>query len=122
MAVVSVTSSAQGPAGSAAYQLQQGLPKQIPIRPGGEVETPLLRAREEALKPEFLDLVKGFVGDVNAQQARAGRAVEAFVAGEITDLHQVMVAMQEAGIALDLLIEVRNRVQEAFQEVMRMQV
>lgn len=71
---------------------------------------------------EFLGLVENFLGDVNHMQARAGNALDAFVAGEITDLHQVMVAGQEAGIALDLMIEIRNRVMEAYQEIMRIQV
>jgi len=53
---------------------------------------------------------------------RAGNTVKAFVAGEVTDVHQVMVAVQEAGLALDLLLEIRNRTQEAFQGIMRIQV
>jgi len=76
----------------------------------------------ETTDSKFVDLVKGFVGDVNAYQMRAGKTIEAFAAGEVTDVHQVMVAIQEAGLALDLLIEIRNRTQEAFQEIMRMQV
>lgn len=69
-----------------------------------------------------MDLVKGFVGDVNHLQIRGGQAVDALAAGEIADVHQVTVAVAEAGMALDLLLQVRNRVTEAFQEVMRMQV
>lgn len=72
--------------------------------------------------PGFMDLVKGFVGDVNHLQIRGGQAVDALAAGEIADVHQVTVAVAEAGLALDLLLQVRNRVTEAFQEVMRMQV
>ena len=71
---------------------------------------------------EFMGLVQNFLGDVNNMQARAGNALDAFVAGEITDLHQVMVAGKEAGVALDLMIEIRNRVMEAYQEIMRIQV
>lgn len=71
---------------------------------------------------KLVDLVKEFVGDVNAHQLRAGKTIEAFAAGEVTDVHQVMVAIQEAGLAMDLLIEILNRTQEAFQEIMRMQV
>ena len=70
----------------------------------------------------FMDLVKGFVGDVNDIQLHSGKMIDAFAAGEVTDVHQVMVASQEAGLALDLLLEVRNRTMEAFQEIMRMQV
>lgn len=72
--------------------------------------------------PGFEDLVKDFVGDVNHLQIRGGRAVDALAAGEIADVHQVTVAVAEAGMALDLLLQVRNRVTEAFQEIMRMQV
>jgi len=71
---------------------------------------------------QFLGLVQDFLGDVNHLQHRSGSALKAFVAGEITDLHQVMVASKEAGVALDLLIEIRNRVMESYQEIMRIQV
>jgi flagellar hook-basal body complex protein FliE len=72
--------------------------------------------------PPFLDLVKDFLSGVQDHQTRAAEMTKAFVAGEVTDLHQVTVASQEAGIALDLLIEIRNRTVEAFQEIMRIQV
>ena len=42
--------------------------------------------------------------------------------GEAADVHQVMVAVEQAGIALDLMLEIRNRVLEGYQELMRMQV
>ena len=69
-----------------------------------------------------LEQAGSFVSDVNGLQMQSGRAIDAFAAGEVTDVHQVMVAVQEAGLALDLLLEVRNRTMEAFQEVMRMQI
>ena len=40
----------------------------------------------------------------------------------VTDVHQVMVAVEEAGIALDLMLEIRNKVLEGYQELIRMQV
>ena len=48
--------------------------------------------------------------------------MEALAAGEVADVHQVMVAVAEAGLAMDLLLQLRNRVTDAFQEIMRMQV
>jgi flagellar hook-basal body complex protein FliE len=70
----------------------------------------------------FSELVKEFVGDVNNLQFKAGHAIDMFVTGEATDVHQVMVAAQQAGVALDLMLEIRNRVLEGYQELIRMQV
>ena len=120
MPVTSILAATQGPAGQSLRQLELGIPRTLEGGQPGAVES----AHTATGPPEtgFLDLVKGFVTDVNAHQLRAGRAIDGFAAGEITDVHQVMVAVQEAGLALDLLIEIRNRTQEAFQEIMRIQV
>ena len=42
--------------------------------------------------------------------------------GQPIELHQVMIAAEKAGIALELLVETRNRLVEAYQELMRMPV
>ena len=73
-------------------------------------------------RQSFSDLVKEFASDVNQLQFRAGHAIDELVTGEAADVHQVMVAVEEAGIALDLMLEVRNRVLEGYQELIRMQV
>ena len=73
-------------------------------------------------KQSFSDLVKEFASDVNSLQFRAGHAIDQLVTGEAADVHQVMVAVEEAGIALDLMLEVRNRILEGYQELIRMQV
>lgn len=117
----SISSETQGAARQQSYRyLERGLPRTLEAGPteGQDAPEKLL----ETPQPGFGDLVKGFVADVNDLQLDAGRSIDAFAAGEITDVHQVMVAVQEAGLALDLLLEVRNRTMEAFQEIMRMQV
>ncbi|MDP6041388.1 MAG: flagellar hook-basal body complex protein FliE [Candidatus Latescibacteria bacterium] len=117
MPITSIYSAdSQGPAGQSFRQIEQGGARSL-----GETESGAILS-EPPSDSNFVDLVKGFVGDVNAHQLRAGQTIDAFAAGEVTDVHEVMVAIQEAGLALDLLIEVRNRTQEAFQEIMRMQV
>ena len=116
-----LSATTQGPTGSSSLmqrsfrQLEQG---------GSTLGPTEAKAAEQGgqIDGEFYGLVKDFLGDVNHLQGRSGDALKAFVAGEITDLHQVMVASQEAGIAMDLLIAVRNRVVESFQEIMRIQV
>jgi len=44
-----------------------------------------------------------------------------FVAGEDVELHQVMAAQEEAGVALDLLIEMRNKMVESYRTLINMQ-
>jgi len=44
------------------------------------------------------------------------------LAGETTDVHDVMIATEEAGLAFNLMVEIRNKLVESYQELMRMQV
>ncbi len=81
-----------------------------------------LREGGQGARGSFGDLVKEFTADVNNLQFEAGHAIDKMVTGEAADVHQVMVAVEQAGIALDLMLEVRNRVMEGYQELIRMQV
>jgi len=119
MPVTSIYSAmSQGPAGQSFRQIEQGAVRQLQTN---DAEGPEVLSTPP-VDSDFADMMKNFVGDVNAHQLRAGKTVEAFAAGEVTNVHEVMVAVQEAGLALDLLLEIRNRTQEAFQEIMRLQV
>jgi len=62
------------------------------------------------------------VNSVNQAQVDADTAITRLAAGEPVDLHQVMIAMEKADIATQLATEVRNKLIEAYQEIMRMQV
>ena len=88
----------------------------------GMAERPLVARAEKQDDKQFASLVKNFVGDVNELQFKSGRAIDLLVTGEAADVHQVMVAVEQAGIALDLMLEIRNRVMEGYQELIRMQV
>jgi flagellar hook-basal body complex protein FliE len=55
-------------------------------------------------------------------QTRADRLTEKLAAGEVRDIHQVMIAVEQVNIALQLTMQVRNKVIESYQEIMRMQV
>lgn len=119
MAITSAYSALSGPGGQSFRSLEQGVPQKI--APSEKKDT-VVSLSDPPQKASFSDLLTGFASDVNAHQMRAGKTIDAFAAGEVTDVHQVMVAVQEAGLALDLMIEIRNRAQEAFQEIMRIQV
>ncbi len=70
----------------------------------------------------FGDVLNQFVSEVNDKQIASGQAVNDLLAGKDSPLHQAMIAMQEAGVAFQLMVEVRNKLLEGYQELMRMQV
>jgi len=70
----------------------------------------------------FKEMVKDAVKEVNHLQSQADGAAVKLATGDVEDVHQSMIAMQKAKLALDLTIQVRNKVIEAYQEIMRMQV
>ncbi len=61
------------------------------------------------------------INEVSDARDRSGDFTRRFAAGENVELHQVMAASEEAGIALDLMIELRNKVTEAYRSVIAMQ-
>ena len=75
----------------------------------------------DAAKP-FADLLKDAVDQVNRLQHQADGLADQLASGQLNDVHQVMVAMEKASLALQLTIQVRNKVIEAYQEMMRTQV
>lgn len=70
----------------------------------------------------FASFLKDAINKVNDEQIQANQLTEKLVKGENVDLHQVMIAAQKASISLQLTLEIRNKVIEAYQEMMRMQV
>jgi flagellar hook-basal body complex protein FliE len=70
----------------------------------------------------FGETLKDAIGKVDASQNAANEQIEAFVAGETDDLHEVMISMNQAKLTFQLMTEVRNRAMETYQELMRMQV
>lgn len=70
----------------------------------------------------FKDLLIDALKQVNDLVAEADRATAALATGRGVELHQVMIATEKANLALQLTLQVRNKVLEAYQEVMRMPV
>lgn len=76
----------------------------------------------EAPKAKFKDLLANFVGSVNDLQQKASATEESFLKGDISDVHDVMIAVEEASVAFELLMEVRNKLLESYQQIMRMPI
>ena len=70
----------------------------------------------------FGDALKEAINQVDSAQKEADMQINAFVAGEQENVHEVMISMNQAEIHLQLMTEVRNKMLETYQELMRMQV
>lgn len=68
----------------------------------------------------FAQALGGALEKVNATQARAEALGEAYQRGEVTDVAKVMLARQEAGVAFEATLQVRNKLLSAYQDIMRM--
>lgn len=70
----------------------------------------------------FLDTLKNAIGKANDVQMQANQAVDALVTGQTQDLHRTMVALQQADVSFQLMMQIRNKLVTAYEEIQRMQV
>lgn len=84
----------------------------------GVVNTPTPAQAQKS----FASVLKESLNQVNEAQNQSDVMTEKLAKGENVDLHQVMIASQKASITMSATLEIRNKVIEAYQEVMRMQV
>jgi flagellar hook-basal body complex protein FliE len=66
--------------------------------------------------------MSSFLNDVNNQHAAANDALRQLVTGEADNVHDVVLSMAKADLAFRMVLEIRNRLTESYQEIMRMQV
>jgi len=93
----------------------------IIVRPATGADIASLE-RKEAGGQGFAELLRGFIEDVNQKQIAADQAITAFLKGEVANVHDVMVALEEARLALEMTVQVRNKLLDAYREIMRMQI
>ncbi|SHF37392.1 flagellar hook-basal body complex protein FliE [Desulforamulus putei] len=70
----------------------------------------------------FAGVLNDAIARLNQTELKADEAMQKFLVGEIQDIHQVTIAMQEAKLTMQLAVEVRNKIVEAYQEISRMQL
>lgn len=70
----------------------------------------------------FSEMLKTSLSEVNQLQRDADRAIQELAAGKEKDIHQTMIALEKAEISFQFMMQVRNKIIAAYQEVMRMQV
>lgn len=90
-----------------------------PVQPGRSVDKMQGVQHQAKDVPSFKDTLKGFMKDVNDMQIKADESIQKMAAGEINDVHQVMNAVEEANLAFNMMMEIRNKVMDAYDELMR---
>ena len=87
----------------------------------GAVQVPVVRPGSGAQGPSFGDTLKQFVNGVSDAQDAAGDLQSKFLRGDPVELHQVMAAGEEASLSLELMVELRNKVTEAYRQLVSIQ-
>ncbi len=75
-----------------------------------------------AISQDFGEMLGNAINGLAQKEGAANSAIAKLAAGEDVDLHQVMLSMQEADIAFQIALQTRNKLVDAYQEIMRMQV
>jgi flagellar hook-basal body complex protein FliE len=110
-------------------------PAQAPAVQPGKIPTQELQSLGDIATPQmesaapsgvqgrsFADFLGQMVRDVNAKQAHASETVNGVLSGQNVPLHQAMISIEEASVSFQLMVEVRNKLLESYQELMRMQI
>jgi len=90
----------------------------------GLTNNSLIEPKKEASqdKTKFSDLLNDAINQVAGDLKTAEDMSNKLATGEVEDLHEVTIAMEKANLGVQMTVQVRNKVVEAYQEVMRMQI
>jgi flagellar hook-basal body complex protein FliE len=70
----------------------------------------------------FMNSLQQAISKANDIQLEAGQATEALMTGQTQNIHQTMVALQEADVSFQLMMQIRNKLVMAYEEIQRMQI
>jgi len=93
-----------------------------PTMPGLTPQTTALPGSDTTQPGGFGQLLEKLVSTVDTKQAEANQLSRQVLLGQSDQLHQSVIAMQEASVAFSLMVEVRNKLVDSYQELMRMPV
>lgn len=89
---------------------------------GTAPETSAIGGANATPAQSFGQMLSNAIAETNKAQLHAGDMTARFAAGEPLDIHQVMIASQEASVSLNLAMQVRNKVVDAYTELMHVNV
>jgi len=115
-----------GGAGSDVSSLTQGLGSAAAATPlagtAGAAGVSGIAGTTGGQAASFSKVLENAVGEVNAKMTAADVEKGKLLSGETGNVHQAMIAVQESSVAFSLMVEVRNKLVDSYQELMRMQV
>lgn len=82
----------------------------------------LSHAVDGASSGGFMDSLQHAISKVNDIQLEASQATEALMTGQTQNIHQTMVALQEADVSFQLMMQIRNKLVSAYEDIQRMQI
>lgn len=72
--------------------------------------------------PQFSQVLAQALEQLEQVHEQSDALAEAYAAGQDIEIHDLMIALQQTEVAFDLAVQVRNKIVEAYQEIMRMQI
>jgi flagellar hook-basal body complex protein FliE len=93
-----------------------------PVARVGVPASPAVTATEKGEGKDFRSVLLDSLDEVNRLQTEADQGVQKLLTGEADNVAEVMAAVNKAGIAFDLLMEVRNKLVESYHEIQQMRI
>lgn len=86
------------------------------------VNIPQMLETNKQKNVNFEDVLKSYLNQTNDMQLDADAAIQDLITGKNTDIHSVMITTEEAKQSLELAVEIRNKLVDAYQEIMKMSI
>ncbi len=86
-----------------------------------EMDAPKKQTTEESASP-FSDYVKRSLTDVNREMLNTDQAINDLATGKNQDIHDTMISMQKAEVSFELVLQIRNKLISAYDEIRRMSI
>ncbi len=95
-----------------------------PLNPNLQLpEIPKPRKLDEPEKSEsFGQVLRDAITTTNDLQKQSSQEIQKLMSGETQDLHETIIAVQKADVSFQMMMAVRNKLVQAYQEILRMQV
>ena len=93
-----------------------------PVNPGEFPAVTAGASSSGASGETFVATLKDALAKINEAQSQADVSVQSLLTGHSTNLHETMIALQKADVSFQLMLQVRNKIVGAYEEIMRMQL